>query len=229
MIWTILIAVIGGLASFTNSFLGYKVTNLSGPLPAAKKRLYDALFIGTGIIAVICLGLAASRGAPERAHLKLKPSLGYIFNHPATWADAPGFIPVGQMMKFNVEFENVGNGPATNVTHAGRVYIEPDDSITSSQDAVSKFENWRKLTRPDTATTTIAKADSGWTTSEGDVLTPEDFQNVISGRRLIYQVGAFWFEDDTGGHYHNFCWFLMAPREGEKIIPALCQEHNEEK
>jgi hypothetical protein len=217
------------LAQFITAWFGWRVTKADAPLTPKQRRRYDITFIVAGIIGVALVGIAAYRAGEERAHLQLKPDLSFTFPGVRDlWSRAAEFLPVGSPVRLNVNYKNVGSGPATNTTHAGRIYVEPDDSLASNRDAISKFDAWLKLQSPLTKTT-IAKDDTGITTFDGDILTPEDFQNIIHGRRFIYEVGTFWFDDDLGGHYHNFCWILREPREGGTIMFQGCDEHTDEK
>jgi hypothetical protein len=229
MVWNIVIAVCAGVAQFINAWLGWRVTSMGNPLTKRQRRIYDISFVAVGLVGLVFIGLSAYRGREERAHLQLRPDLRVKFSDSHNlWAKASDFLPVNSQMKLNVNYKNVGNGPATNVTHAGRVYIEPDDSLSSNRDAISKFEAWLK-SQPPLTKTTLTKDETGFGTFEGDILTPEDFQNIISGRRLVYEVGAFWFDDDLGSHDHNICWLLRAPMEGGEIIFQGCYEHTDEK
>lgn len=228
--WNVGIAVGAAVAQFITAWLGWRVTQTDPSLTKRQKHIYDIVFIAVGLIGVMFVAIAAYRGQrEERAHLLLREDLAYSFgNTEATWAKVNDFLPIGEPMKLNIDFKNVGDGPATNATHVGRVYIEADESLASSRDAVSKFQTWFKITNPSLTETTIAKDQEGFVTNEGDILTPEDSQNITLGRRVIYEVGTFWFDDDRGAHHHNFCWLLHPPAIGGRIITEACREFTDE-
>jgi hypothetical protein len=228
MFWNILLAVFGALAQLANAWLGYKVTGQT--VSPKRKLIYDCIFIGVGLLGASCVGAIAYRGSlSERAHFQFKPSLVYDFpSVDDLWSRAGDWLAVDSPLRLNVHFKNVGSGPATNANHVGRVYIEPDESVSSGHDAVVQFDRWEKL-QPPRARGTIAKDETGFITAQGDIVTPEDFKNVTLGRRTVFLVGTFWFDDDFGSHYHNFCWLLEPPREGGHVIPQGCREHTDEK
>jgi hypothetical protein len=231
MFWNIAIAVGAGAAQFVNAWLGWRVTS-ANPLTPRQRKVYDILFVAVGLLGLVFIGLAASRPGPERAHLKVEPHIAYEFpeslKYGDLWRFASNFLPINSPLRMNLSFTNVGNGSAINFRNNGRVYIEPDFSLASAHDAVSKFNAWLKI-QPVAPATTFTRDEYGFITYEGDILTPEDFQNIVFGRRLIYVIGVFTFEDDAGTHYHNVCTFLLPPISGGLLIWKGCGEHTEEK
>jgi hypothetical protein len=229
MFWNIVIAVGAGIAQLGNAWLGWRVTSLPNRLSSRQRKTYDMLFIVCGLVGLFLIGLATYRAGRERAHLKLITSLDVRL--PTTlediWSASDIFLRVNLPLRMNVYYQNVGNGPAINMRHQGTVYIEPDYSLASVRDAVQKFETWRK-TQTDAGAGTTAKDENGFATFKGDILTPEDSQNIKSGRRIVFVVGEFTFDDDLGSHYHKVCDWLQPPEVGGAIIFGHCPEYTEE-
>jgi hypothetical protein len=233
MFWNIAIAVVAALAQAISSWLGYRVSTALVPLTIRQRRWHHLAFILCAAVGIVLVGISASHSVPERAHFafSFEPT-----NHPISysssdnlWSMASSIFPVGQPLSYNVSFKNVGSGPSTNTGSYCRSYLEPDQSLSSNRDAVAKLDAWIK-TQPAPSGNTIAKDQPGaFDTCKGDPLTPEDFSNIVFGRKVIYVVGVWKFEDDLGHHYHNICVSLQPPQPGGGLILAGCQEHTEEK
>lgn len=202
-------------------------------LTPGRRKLYDALFILCGCIGLLCIGLLAFRSnRQERAHfnIALRPATMPInYKSDDLWAASSGIFLVGQPLAWNVDFQNVGGGPALNVRNSGRVFIEPDETKLSEEDAISKYNQWLKTSSFTSSGDTIAKEQIGFKTYEGDILTPEDYQNIVAGRRVILIVGRIAFDDDFGSHVHNVCQRLEPRQPGGALITQDCEEHTEER
>ena len=65
-------------------------------------------------------------------------------------------------------------------------------------------------------------------TAQGPILSPEDYNNLASGRRVVYLVAEFLFSDDAGSHYRHFCGSLEPPQGGGELIWGNCAHYNDE-
>ena len=231
--WIIALAVGAAITQLFNSWLGYHVSTLPNPLTPKQRLRYHIAFIGVGIIGVFLVGLAAYRSGQERAHFRFtyEPT-----NHPLSygpnddlWSSAAMVFPIGKPLSYNVNDDNVGNGPAINVRHYCRTYIEPDQTLTATRDAVSKFDSWVNLQPSGKTGETMSKGEFGFVTCAGDIVTPEDLDNLKFGRRMVYVVGLWKFDDDFGSHTHEVCTRLQPPDAGGAFILAGCEEHTAEK
>jgi len=195
-------------------------------LTKGKRRLCDGSFITCSVVGVLCVVFLAYRGErADRAQLVLSPAVSFAFASTVKdeWALLGEWLPVNIPMSLNVDFENVGTGPALNFSYAGRVYLEPDLSRSSIYDAESRFRGWFKL-QPQLGTGTVEKNERGSVTFTGDTVSPEDYDNVKNGRHILYEVGMFWFSDDFGEHHQNFCYSVQPARPGGSVIFVVCRD-----
>jgi hypothetical protein len=79
-----------------------------------------------------------------------------------------------------------------------------------------------------TGNMTLVKGDTGFATVAGIVLSPEDYQNLVYGRRTIYVVAEYSYNDDSGKHTRQFCRGLLPPQPGGLLIWADCEQFNGE-
>jgi len=188
-------------------------------LTAAQRRWYEVLFLVFGLVGVALIGVAAYRTNLERAH----------FVVPRVW---PTYVPdafvINSKLAVNVDLKNVGKSPAANIQDWRHTYIQGDGSLTSQEDVVESFKKWI-ATNPSIGGNTVQSGEVFWVTAQGDILSPEDRQNIMSGRRAVYVLVNMHFTDDFGGHEYHFCQFLSPPQGGGgTMIWNFCSPYNDE-
>jgi len=220
-------AILGVLCQGLVSWLGWAMNHES--ISAGNRKWAHAGFIGLTMVGMLSIGIVTYRaGRTERAHFQMSADISAVVQGTIdAWSQQADWLPVNAPIRSNVNFRDVGNGPGTNCSNIGHAYLEPDASLSSTRDAVSKFNEWLKL-QPPKGKGTLGKDEPKWNTYFGDILTPEDFMNVRFGRRRLYEVGTLWFDDDTGSHYQNFCYRLQPPQPRGMVIFSDCEEHTDE-
>jgi hypothetical protein len=76
---------------------------------------------------------------------------------------------------------------------------------------------------------TIPKDEMHFFTAEGPILSPEDLDNILNGRRIVTLVFELSFADDYGTHSVEGCEMLEAPQVSNVPTWISCEEHNGEK
>lgn len=232
MFWDIVIAVFAALMQGTAAFLGWYVTInplIPGdPKYGRKKRIYTRLFVFVGLVGVFLVGFAAYRAPRERAHFAILPAPAYEQQGMLmpTWSNA-AFLQVNMPLAFNVVYGNLGSGTATNTAGRGHSFIEANGSDTSEADVLAEFERMR-TTEPSKGMAMLPKGMQQWITARGVTLSPEDKDNLISGRRVVYVVAEFLYADDSGKHTRHYCQYLQTPQAGGNLIWANCSHYNDE-
>ena len=133
---------------------------------------------------------------------------------------------------------NVGSGSAYNVDIRLRSILEPDASLSSQRLAVNEFTTWMKSLGSGSVGFTIAKNERRFHTAGGNILSPEDFANLVADRRTAFILSRVSFEDDFGSHTVELCEYMepqakMPPDFSGSVsiieIFAPCQEYNGER
>jgi hypothetical protein len=236
MIWDIVIAVAAALCQLLTAILGFRITmnplDPKDPKQRKKRILYNVLFLSAGILGVFFVGLAAYRMPRERAHLGFKTDTTYHGSSgTSSWASGTGerraeFLLVNSPLAFNLWYTNLGPGVALNITNRSGLYIEPDQSSSSQSLALAQFE--KSVEPPKGAGITLAKGDSAFLTAHGAILSPEDYDNLVYGRRVEYLIVEFSYHDDAGSHVRQLCQSLLPPQEGGFLIWGSCESFNGE-
>jgi len=233
MFWTIVIATGAGFCQFVGSLLGWRMTthpiDPNNPHKKRKMLIYDGAFILAGTCGIILIILMASRAPIEHAHLDVQAG---PINSTDTWASGTadhkaGFLVVGQPLEFNIWFTNVGPGVATNVGTRQRSFIEPDMSTPSEDDALEEFKK-RKSPEPQVGGAILDKGAINFSTAPGVILAPEDYDNLVYGRRVVYVVAEIPYRDDSGQHVRHYCAVLQPPQSGGTMIWHFCDSYNDE-
>lgn len=215
MFWDVTFVIVAFISGAIQTWLGFDVSTSFKALTARHKRTYRMLFLVCTLVNFSMVITLAYRATRQRAHLALAVQPAHkppdTYTSLDWWSVAYAFIPVDWPLEFNVYYKNVGDGPAFNVYRSGRVYIEPDISLNSSRDAVERFESWRKTEANQRSGWTIERGESGFVSFKGDIVSPEDYQNLVNGRRIAYIVGLFSWDDDSGAHSHELCKRLQPP------------------
>jgi hypothetical protein len=229
MFWDICIAVAASATQLITAYLGWRMTvNPIDPKDATQKRkriIYEGLFLAAGFLGVVLVGLAAYRVPRERAHLAVVPEPTYL-HKPNDEYPVP-FLMVNMPLSFNVRYTNVGNGTAVNLGSRMHVFIEPDISTTSESDVHEQFEKM-KVSQPLKGAVMLAKGADQFGSAKGPILSPEDYANLMFGRRVAYIVAELRYRDDIGAHYRHYCQALLPPQPGGHVIFATCENYNDE-
>ena|SRR3989442_8292126 len=216
---TIILAVLVALTQFCNSWLGWRMTLNTEPLSPRKRKLYNWMFVLFGLFGVICVGILAYRSYREHAHLTVtRIEKAYI----------PNPFVINEPLRANVWVKNVGKGPGRITSHYSRTYIREDVEITSQQSAVAEFRRWMEANPPKSSGEFLPPEQPFWFTSDGAVLSPEDYQNLINGRRVFYVLSDVRFTDDFGTHEFQNCQMLQPLRRNELSVFAYCKVFNDE-
>jgi hypothetical protein len=184
VVLNIILAAIASACQFTNAFLGRKLAGKS--LTSKEQRGYDALFISLGFIGIVLVAVIAYRGnRQERAHFAFELQNTYATRRNDNGALVPySWFVVNQPLSFAVYKTNVGNGSAYNVDVKTRSFLEADTSVSSQRQAISEFAVWLKSQTK--SGITMAKGDKNFSGANGNVLSPEDLNNLIADRRIAY-------------------------------------------
>jgi len=237
MVWNIALAVAGGLCQFVTAWLGWRITihpiDLGDPKQRRKRILYEILFVLVGVLGVVSVGVIAYRVPRDHAHFifSLEPTYRNI-NGKTSWASGTpdhraDFLQVNRPLALNVWHKNVGPGVAVNVQHHDGSFIEPDISAASENDALTQFEKVKASETPKDIGT-LAKDAAQFSTASGIILSPEDYDNLVYGRRVVYTMTEISYSDDSGKHSRQFCAALEPPQQGGEMIWAVCGVFNSE-
>lgn len=198
-----------------------------------KMVLYDIAFILAGLLGVILVVTMAYRTPREHAHFTFGtfPVYGSL-GSASSWVSGNGdhradFLQINDPLSFNVVYGNVGPGVAANVAYRKAAFIEPDMSPTSENDALDRFEKM-KVSEPPAGSVTLANGDKEWVTAHGPIVSPEDYDNFVYGRRVVYVAVELTYRDDSGTHVRHYCGVLQPPEPGGVVIWAYCGAYNDE-
>ena len=229
MFWTIVIATAAGVCQFVNAYLGWRMA--THPIPPEDKNrrrkmmFYDGIFILAGALGVALVVVMAYRTPRDRAHFDIQP-YPTIGRPSGNWASGPDpnhlaeFLVINLPLEFNFTYLNTGPGVAYNIGARRHVFIEPDLSPMSQSDALTS--------EPAEGSFVLAKGVSGWSTAQGSILSPEDYDNLVYGRRVVFVVGELTYSDDSGKHIRDFCSELAPPQRGGLMIWGYCDSFNSE-
>jgi hypothetical protein len=197
MIWDIVIAVAAAFCQLVTALLGWRITmnplNPNDPKQRKKRMLYHAMFVSAGLFGVAFIGLAAYRTPRERAHFMFETGATYLGQSSApSWASGTGerraeFMMIDKPLAFNVWHENIGPGVASEVKIYKATFVEPEISPISENDSLAQFEKM-KAVEPPKSLGTVIKGQRGYATASGPVLSPEDYNNLVYGRRVVYVI-----------------------------------------
>lgn len=152
-----------------------------------------------------------------------------ITRYEATYAPWP---IVGEPLGFNIYYKNVGNGMAYDAKFQAMAVLESDSSQYSQQRAIAEFEKW--LQTSPKMRSSIPKDKELWNSALGAIMTPEDVNNLLKGRKVMYLVGTIEFRDDFGKHTQRICQLLQPPvvtalgGHSELGIFQYCGQYNDE-
>lgn len=223
---TIFLAVIAALMQALTTWLAFHVSASPDVLNDKRKmQRYRIAFVGLLLIGIVVAVISAYRGTKvERVHMAITEI------RPIT---KPRWPIIGEPLEVNIHFKNVGNGMAFNTVLAAYTVLKPDHSAYSEQQTIAEFEKWLQ-TQPMESGASLAKDNEMWDTSSGAILTPEDHNNLLTGRKVMYLVGVLQFRDDFGKHLQRICRFLQPPGPtgggGYKVFGILagCSQYNDE-
>jgi hypothetical protein len=216
VITNILWAVLGGLASLVNAWLGYKFAGAE--MSHHKRQRIDLWFVICGLVGVLSIGVVTYRASQvERAHFATKMTNVYV---------TPSFLVANRPLAFNVEYKNVGNGSASKVKAIGLASIQADESTASQRLAISEFKRYRI---ENLLEETLQKDQEKYITAYGPTLSAEDVTNIMIGKKVVYVVADITFDDDFGSHAQHVCQLI------EPIVPERqfeiwsdCHQYNSE-
>jgi hypothetical protein len=137
------------------------------------------------------------------------------------------FLQINSPLSFNVLYTNVGPGVAVNVAYRRAALVEPNISPTSENDALAQFDKM-KLSEPAQGRNTLTKDDKAWVTASGPIVSPEDYDNFVYGRRVAYVIVELSYYDDSGDHTRHLCIALEPPQPGGVMIWDYCGNYNDE-
>ena len=233
-----LILIVGGLAwtlwpkagkTKSNSIL-FVPLHLGRPsyIDIAKLTIIGVLVVGSFIAVWLAwLRTTQSENIKERAYISISSiTTGY---KPAIerW---PDFLVVNANLAFNIFYSNTGRNPAHNITSYGKSFIGQDSTPVTEKNIVADFY---------TAIPSDIRASDGFgdilvnepkfSTGFGPKLSPEDIDNLVSGRKIAYVIGAIQFQDDFGKHTRQVCSYVQAPLSPNgHVIFHNCRIHNSE-
>lgn len=231
MFWNIFFAVVGAIPPALTTWLGFHLTASPEVLSDKDKvRRYRIAFVAMLLLSLVVAGITAYRGTQveyvqvERAHFAITE----------IWETSkPNWPLVGEQLGVNFRYKNVGNGTAYNTRFKGHTVLKPDYSPYSEKEAIEEFEKWLQVL-PVTEGSSLAKDATGWNTAYGAIVTPEDLNNLMTGRKVMYVVSILQFRDDLGNHRLRICRFLQPPeptRSGSLMkygVLASCSRYNDE-
>jgi hypothetical protein len=239
MFWDIFIAVAASVMQFVTAFLGWRITlnpiSPKDPNHRRKKILYTSSFLIAGAIGVGSVGLAAYRTPREHAQLLIgypAPNRAQVpdpFGVTASWGHdiqhGATFLQVDSPLAFNIWWSNVGTGPGWDGSERAHVFIEPDGAPSSETDAIDRFDKL-KTSEPLRCCLTFPKGGSGFTTAFGQILSPEDYANLVNGRRVAFVLAELQYADSIGKHTVKSCNSLQPPQVGGLLIWGSCSHYN---
>lgn len=207
----ITLAILAAGCQLINAWMGWKVTGQT--LSVKQRKTYDALFIIVGLAGLVLVGLIAARaGRQERAHFSARIVNTYQVFDQTTRAIVPfSWFVVDKPLAFNVFAKNVGNGSAYNAEEHFHSFVKPDNSASSESDVVKDFKSWL-LVQPHNSRTWPKDSES-FSTAAGDVISPEDYSNLTTGRRTVFVIGNLTFDDDFGSHEFDVCQVIQKQME----------------
>jgi len=85
-----------------------------------------------------------------------------------------------------------------------------------------------KTSEPLKGSFTLPRGSKQYGSARGQILSPEDYNNLIYGRRVAYLVAELAYQDDAGKHYRHYCQALQPPMPGGVVIWADCNKYNDE-
>jgi hypothetical protein len=216
-----LVALIQALTAWLGFYVSTRPQLLENKLKVLWYRIFFVALSAIGIVLVVIITHRASQ--VERVHFA-------ITKMKQTYTPWP---VVGEPLAFNIYYKNVGNGMAFDVVFEARAVLKPDYSSFSEQEAIAEFQKWLQE-RPLKTGLSIPKDLEQWNTASGGILSPEDLNNLLKGRRVMYLVGIIQFRDDFGKHTQQICQFLQPPEVtgsgGYSVLGifAQCDRHNGE-
>jgi len=191
--------------------------------------VYKIAFVVMLLISITVAGITAYRGTQveyvqvERVHISIIKS---------EFPSNPWPL-VGEKLGVNIYFKNISNGMAYDVLFKGYSFLKPDYSPYSEKEAIEEFEKWLRAL-PVGEGSSLAKDTYIWASAGGAIVTPEDLNNLSTGRKVMYVVGVVRFRDDVGKHTLRICQYLQPPeptRSGATIefgTMAQCSRYNDE-
>ena len=220
MFWNVILAVLAAFNQLFVAWLGWKVSaNPKLLKDPRKKKLCEIAFwvfgfIGIGLVAIITY----RSGLTERVHV----------SHEIRETYGPNFIPIGEPLAFNIWMETVGNGTAHDIATFSRTFIGNDLSLYSENEVIEQFERWLLTAEVPAMGTTLTPGMKRATTADGAILSPEDHENLKSGRKVVYIMGLIQFRDDFGKRTQRVCQKLQPPETGGIVIFQSCSRYNDE-
>jgi hypothetical protein len=237
VVWNMILTALAGLSQVINGVLSRRI---AGRTLNRRERIgYESAFWALGIIGVMAVGMVGYRSArQERAHFGFEIKNVYRSAMQNGGIQPFSWYAVGKPLGFNIFRTNVGSGSAFNVNIFSRTYIEPDISEESQRHAISQFTEWIKSSSEKHKGGSIAKGEQSFDTAWGDILTPEDYSNLVNDRRIAFILSRTYFEDDFGSHVAELCKYIEPqPKPTADVnipyivveIYAGCTEYNGEK
>jgi hypothetical protein len=228
----ILIAIGAAICQAVPSLLGFRATVVPiRPEQGKRKAAYEVLFVVSTVVGIVLVSVMASRAPLQPAHFTFSkfPTYG---GEDASWASGPpdnraAFLQIGSPLSMNVWTPNVGPGVASNSITRAAMFTEPNISSVSENEALDQFGRISKSLEP-LGPVTLASGQRTFITAEGPIVTPEDYSNLVSGRRVAYLIVEIAYRDDTGSHTRHLCQAIEPPQQGGRIIYSYCKSYNDE-
>lgn len=220
--WTIFWAAVGGLCQGAVSWLGWAMNH--DTISPTRRKWAHLGFVAFTVIGMFSIGIVTYRaGRSERAHFKTVPISNVYQRVPLVPFD---FLPVGDPLSFNINYENVGSGPAVNAALSGRASLQVDASSASEDAAIADFQVRLKVSPP--SQILVAKGETGYFTAHGPSVSATDRDDVINSIKVIYVVGAISFSDDFGTHVQHICRHMEPPNVSSIETWAACSKWTDE-
>lgn len=230
MFWNIFFAVVGAIPPALTTWLAFYITASPEVLSDKDKvRRYRNAFVAMLLLSLIVAGITAYRGTQVEYHQVERVHISFI----QTQLQSNPWPLVGEKLSVNIYFKNVSSGMGYNVLFKGYSVLKPDYSPYSEKEAIEEFEKWLRAFPPEEGSS-LAKDTYRWASTGGAIVTPEDLNNLSTGRKVMYVVGVVRFQDDVGKHTLRICQYLQPPeptRSGAGIpfgTMSQCSRYNDE-
>ena len=230
MFWTIVLAVLGAISQAVTMWLGFHITARPEIVRNKPKVFWYRFTFGAMLfLSLVVTTITAWRGTQVEYHQVERVHISFI----KTEFQSNPWPLVGEKLSVNLYFKNVSNGMAYDVLFNGHSVLKPEYSPYSEKEAIEEFEKWLRAF-PQEEGSSLAKDTYRWASTAGSIVTPEDRNNLSTGRKVMYVVGVVRFRDDVGKHTLRICQYLQPPeptRSGAGIPFgdfAQCSRYNDE-
>lgn len=118
----------------------------------------------------------------------------------------------GATFRYNVHFQNTGNGSARGVSLFTKTYVGPYKHGEKNPRFSSGFDRAWKVNQESLKkqkTMTVTPNEPYWFSATSDPLSRDDVQNLSNQTETIYFFIRFAYADDTGRWLSDHCLFLQ--------------------